>query len=96
MKAILPTLVAMLVLGPVPLRAGDKVDFNYDIRPIISAKGIAKIFSGSGSVLVIGVCTPPVGTPRRLGSGAVAGTYDLKKTVSCRASKFHLSSRSPR
>ena len=38
MKSMLPTLVAMLVFGPVPLRAGEKVDFNYDIRPIISAK----------------------------------------------------------
>ena len=38
MKSILRTLLAILAVGPVPLRAGDKVDFNYEIRPIISAK----------------------------------------------------------
>ncbi len=38
MKAILPTLAAIFILGSMPGRAGDKVDFNYDIRPIISAK----------------------------------------------------------
>ena len=38
MKFTLPTLLVVAVLGALPGRAGDKVDFNYDIRPIISAK----------------------------------------------------------
>jgi len=38
MKSLLPKLAALLAAGSLPGRAGDKVDFNYDIRPIISAK----------------------------------------------------------
>ncbi len=41
MKSVPATLFALLALGSLPGRAGDKVDFNYDIRPIISAKCFA-------------------------------------------------------
>ena len=38
MKSVFPTLIALLAVGSLPARAGDKLDFNYDIRPVISAK----------------------------------------------------------
>ncbi len=38
MKSVFPTLAALAAAGSLPLRAGEKVDFNYDIRPVISAK----------------------------------------------------------
>ena len=38
MKSIVTALLAILTAVSLPVRAGDKVDFNYDIRPIISAK----------------------------------------------------------
>ncbi len=38
MKSVFPKLLAFFTLGSSPGLAGDKVDFNYDIRPIISAK----------------------------------------------------------